>query len=77
MLWVAGCGLRGAGHSRQAKDLGGLYMREISIYKLQIPNKLQKANYKSQTKAKNQKPISQQTCLGFTFSFVLNPLAQT
>jgi hypothetical protein len=27
-------------------------MREISIYKLQIPNKLQKANYKSQTRSK-------------------------
>jgi hypothetical protein len=33
-------------HSRQAKNMGGWYMREISIYKLQIPNKLQKANYK-------------------------------
>ena len=41
-------------HTRQAKNMGGWYMREISIYKLQIPNKLQKANYKSQTKAKNQ-----------------------
>jgi hypothetical protein len=27
--------------------MGGWYMREISIYKLQIPNKLQKANYKT------------------------------
>jgi hypothetical protein len=26
--------------------MGGWYMREISNYKLQIPNKLQKANYK-------------------------------
>jgi hypothetical protein len=26
--------------------MGGWYMREISIYKLQITNKLQKANYK-------------------------------
>jgi hypothetical protein len=34
----------GAVHSRQAKNMGGWYMREISIYKLQIPNKLQKAN---------------------------------
>jgi len=46
-------GFTGSGHSRQAKNMGGWYMREISIYKLQIPNKLQKANYKSQTKAKN------------------------
>jgi hypothetical protein len=46
--------LRGCSHSRQAKNMGGWCMREISIYKLQIPNKLQKANYNSQTKAKNQ-----------------------
>ncbi len=30
----------------QAKNMGGWHIREISIYKLQIPNKLQKANYK-------------------------------
>jgi hypothetical protein len=53
-LGVQGSGFRGSGHSRQDKNMGGWYMREISIYKLQIPNKLQKANYKSQTEAKNQ-----------------------
>jgi hypothetical protein len=53
--WVfSKCRPKGGGsHSRQAMNLGGWYMREISIYKLQIPNKLQKANYKSQTEAKN------------------------
>jgi hypothetical protein len=57
-LWVGvycwGLVSGGWAHCRQAKNMGGWYMREISIYKLQIPNKLQKANYKSQTKAKNQ-----------------------
>jgi hypothetical protein len=31
---------------RQAKNLGGWYMREISNLKLQITNKLQKSNSK-------------------------------